>query len=335
MDMGRYLFRQVRGSDAAAIYELAVANEYHSDNLPLNRSLIKAYVQRSVKDFAIISSSGVCKNPLYMFVLEDTYTRTVVGVSQIKNILWRLLYQLRLDPFLGENIGKLALKKEDGTWELGGLLLSKEVRGGKLGKLLSYGRLAYLMSKGLAPRMLISGFLKNTFWEYIAIRIGVSKEYNPDKHWRSFKTLTKFMGLLPAHILLAETGIAFGYFEDLFKIPIPIKPESEPARKLLVDMGLCFLKEIEANGILWHGAPWKVIRDDNFMRYKVPQDTIEVDTCKTSCHLDIGMAVLPSDDFRAQYIPVAKLEDGRVYISKKDFSCGKPKHLFIFETKNV
>lgn len=318
LDTGRYMFREVRESDAAAIYELAVANEYHSDNLPLNRSLIKAYVQRSVKDFAIASSSGVCKNPLYMFVLEDTYTRTVVGVSQIKNILWRLLYHLCSDPFLGEKIGKLALEKEGGTWELGGLLLSKEVRGKGLGKLLSYGRLMYLVSRDLALRMLISGFLKNIFWEYIAIRIGVSKEYDPDKHWRSFKTLTKFMGLLPVYVLL----------EDAFEIPISIKPESEPARKLLVDMGLDFLEEVEANGILWYGAPWEHVKT-RVVRHEISPDCIQFDVCKVSCHKDMGVVVLPSDDFRVKYIPVAKT-DGFVHISKKDFPCGKPKHLFIF-----
>lgn len=328
MDTSRYLFREVcEDYDADGIINLVRDTGYHSDNLPRdNPSLIKAQVRRSLKDFAIADPCGN-KRPLFMFVLEDTHTRAIVGTSLIKAMPYCLVYDISFERATGEYVGELALKPKEGVWELGGLLLSKEVRGKGLAKILSYGRLMYLATMNLMPRVLITGFFKKSFWEYIAERIDVSKDYDPVRDWRGFKTLSEFMRILPARIFLKDAGVILTPSRELSETFIPIQAESEPARKLLMDMWFRPFNEIEASGVMWYGGLWKTIRD-RFMSYEIFQ--IGVDTCKTACHTGIGVAVLPSDDFRAQYVPLQKIPDGSACISKQDFPCGKPKRLFIF-----
>lgn len=329
MDMSRYLFREVLNEDDAdGIIELVRSTGYHSDNLPRNNpSLIKTNVRTSRKDFALAHPKGN-KRPLFMFVLVDTDTDEVVGTSLIKSMPYCLAYDFYFDRNMGEYVGELALKSKECVWQLGGLLLSKKVRGMGLAKLLSYGRLAYLATINLWPRMLMTGFFKDSFWEYITKAIGIPGDSDSAVHWHNFKTLSTLMRLLPARIFMKDAGIVFGSSGEP-RVDISIHSEAELARKLLVHMWFRPLDEIEADGTVWYGSEGSTVRD-RFTSHEIFPDRIQLDVCKASCHTDIGVAVLPSHDFRAQYISVAKTADGSVCVSKEDFSCGKPKRLFIF-----
>lgn len=317
MDMSKYLFREVHEEDAFNIFKLAKEEGYHSDNLPRDLPLIEKDVHKSVNNLLLTQLGGTVKRPLFIFVLEDIETDEILGVSQIRDLPHRLLY--RISFFQDDVFGDIALQREEDIWELGGLLLSEKLRGKGLGKLLSYGRLLYLLHRNISPRVLVSGFLaKDDFWNQIPTDVS---EKEVERSWRGLHYVYHFFRSLPARIPLLDRGLVNAH--------IPIKQGAETARKLLTDMGLSFLAEIEARGILWYGAPWERVHMF-VLQYQVSPDHIISDDCKKGYHTESAIAVLDSKEFQACYFPIQKKPEGFVYISENDAQLANMKNLYVF-----
>lgn len=334
-DTRRYIFREVRENDSKKIYNLALSQNYHSDTLPQNLSLIKTCVKKSVLDFQLTRKGNRIQRPRYMFVLEDTADGSIVGTSQIADRPWRLLYRVILNlDILSQSTfsSSLELRKEEEIWELGGLLLSDSIRKKGYGKLISYGRLLYLWSMNIAPsNLLISGFnaALPSFWERVTKLGGIAKKDVPTC-WRSMDTLyTVFFRALPASIAFDDLGLSFNSLEELLSTPIPIHPNAEAARRLLTRMGFVFLAEIEADGALWYGAPWQTVKNILRALMSIPELML-YDTCAPACHRDIAIVVLNTEEFHARIVPIEKVEDGYVVVSKRNLPLADIRHLFVF-----
>ncbi|TSC71813.1 MAG: hypothetical protein G01um101470_478 [Parcubacteria group bacterium Gr01-1014_70] len=326
-DISKYVFREVNEQDIEPLYNLAVASNYHSDNLPQDVSLIETDIHKAVIDFSILRLGGVVRRPLFMFVLEDTETHSVVGCSRLSDVPFRLLYELRPDlyPSLGGDLmGELSLRKEVDVWELGALLLSESVRGMGLGKLLSYGRFLYALHANLKPRMLISGFVATHpflahMWE---------KELSTDDkfvNWRDAGKLYEYWRRLPERISLQRD---FGYVGD--PTHVEVQPLAQKARKMLMGVGFTFLRQIEATGVLWYGTNWQIVQLLMLSR-KISPGRIRSDGCKKACYTNFGVVVLRSPYFRCCYVPVDVNKQKLVHVSENDMQLGNLSELYVFE----
>lgn len=322
MDISKYQFREVRGDDARAIFELTKEHDYNSDNLPQNFDLITEDVHKSVEDFedAHIAPASY-KNPLFIFVLEDTENSKVVGVSLIKEVSYRLLYSFHKEKRSGMNVGNLALQKECRTFELGGFLLSKNLRGKGLGKLLSYGRLLFLLYMDLSSQRIVTGFrmANDFFWDWVGKDatngLSLADAYT---YWREVGQLCQFLKELPARFWLAEST------------ELAIHPDAVPARHLLEKVGFRFLNEIEANGSLWYGASWEKVRRI-VARHRISSRRICMQDCRQypSC----AVFAIAKDQSKFSVRPVfAKLtEDGVLHFNRSDLREVDLKQVFCFK----
>lgn len=76
------LFRRSCAADLDAIYTLALHGGYGITTLPKDRELLEVRLARSLESFA--KKTGVPQYENYLFVLEDTISKKVAGVSAIE-----------------------------------------------------------------------------------------------------------------------------------------------------------------------------------------------------------------------------------------------------------
>jgi len=134
---------------------LAVATHLDTVNLPADRGHLEAIIDCSEKSFAAELDASERE---YLFVLEDTTTKQVVGTSMIHaqhgtKRSPHVYFQVREDERYSESLDRyfvhqcLRLRYNyNGPTEIGGLILLPEYRrsGKSLGKLLSYMRFLYI-----------------------------------------------------------------------------------------------------------------------------------------------------------------------------------------------
>jgi arginine N-succinyltransferase len=148
-----YCLRQARREDGAALLKLA--RHLDTVNLPANAERLEQILDRSVRSF-----SGALEpaDREYVFALEDSATGNVVGTSMIHaqhgtrrapHIYFQILADERYSESLDRYFVHQGLRigyNYNGPTEIGGLILLPEYRGrpNGLGKLLSYGRFAYV-----------------------------------------------------------------------------------------------------------------------------------------------------------------------------------------------
>ncbi|MBE8221615.1 MAG: arginine N-succinyltransferase [Bdellovibrionales bacterium] len=149
-----FIVRMAEEKDLKDIYNLSKSVELF--NLPPDKDFLQEII--------LISKKSIASTPIpkiksqYLFVLEDTKTKVVIGTGQIKaqkthdkranytfQILQEKKYSHSLDIFVDHKKLKLTEDWEPLT-ELGGLVVAKDYQGSpnKLGKLLSFARLFYI-----------------------------------------------------------------------------------------------------------------------------------------------------------------------------------------------
>lgn len=148
-----FLFRQSRPEDCDGI--LAVARFLDTVNLPANEEHIAQILDLSRHSF---DASIEPSEREYLFVLEDTETKRVIGTSMIHaqhgtrrsphvyfSVLKDERYSQTIDRYFVHEVLRLGYNY-DGPTEIGGLILLPEFRGSKhkLGKLLSFARFLFI-----------------------------------------------------------------------------------------------------------------------------------------------------------------------------------------------
>ncbi|MBL8764375.1 MAG: arginine N-succinyltransferase [Phycisphaerae bacterium] len=200
------------------------------------------------------------RSPLFMFVMEDTESASVVGTSQLiaamggpgrPNLSWQLsrreMFSQSLQIGTSHVTARLHLD-ESGPTELGGLILQPSARGHrqKLGAFLSLVRFHFIgLHRGMfADRVLaelmapMDGGGQNHFWEYFSRRF-INLTY--DEADRFCQHSKEFMlNLLPREeiyltLLPPEARAVVGQ----------VGPETAPAKRMLEKLGFAYHNRID------------------------------------------------------------------------------------------
>jgi arginine N-succinyltransferase len=181
------VLRPARTDDLPALYQMAKRTGSGLTNFPADRPTLKAKIARAALSFA--RDDDVPADDLFLFVLENTVTRKVIGTCQIFARIgssWPF-YSYRIDRFsqysreLDRTIHAetLTLATElGGCTEVGGLFLDPGERALGAGALIARSRYLFIRShrQRFADRTIaeLRGFHDNTggspFWDGIAGR---------------------------------------------------------------------------------------------------------------------------------------------------------------------
>lgn len=250
-----FLMRPARRSDLPAIRELAELLD--SPNLPDDEAFLRRRLERSERSFAEPGPPGVERE--YQFALEDDSSR-VVGTSAIlskhgtpslPHLFLRVGEETRTSESTGVRVTHTTLQlgaSTDGPTELGSLVLRPEVRGrpGAPGKLLSWGRFAYIARHRACfePRVLaemraaIDAHGRSAFWDAFGRRFTGMSYAEADRRSATDKSFV--LDLFPAtpfYASLLDPDVAAQIGQ--------VHEEARPALRLLEAAGLHWIDEID------------------------------------------------------------------------------------------
>jgi arginine N-succinyltransferase len=250
-----FLLRPARPEDLPGLLELARLLD--GPNLPPDREFLRERLIRS--EAAFESVDGPHPDREYQFVLLDPTDR-VVGTSAVfskhgtpgsPHISLRVAEEVRRSPSTGIEIRHRTLQlqaTEDGPSELGALILHPEMRGhpGSPGKLLSWGRLAYIArhlncfeDSILAElRAALDPAGHNAFWDAFGGRFTGMPFAEADRYSAQDKSF--ILDLFP------DTPFYAALLEDEVTTQIgEVHPDARPALELLKRAGLRWTGEID------------------------------------------------------------------------------------------
>ena len=243
-----YRIRGARPDDLGSLMELAKI--LNSVNLPHSRSALEEVVETSRRSF-----SGDCSEPFereYLFVLEDTETKEVLGTSQIiaqhgtrkaphiyLDVLDAEHYSTTMDTYVKHHILRLGFDY-DGPTEIGGLVLAPKARKApkKLGKQLSFARFLFVaMHRTSFKDRILAELLppllpgkKSLLWEALGARFTGLTYQEADEISKTNKEFIK--SLFP-------TGVVYTtLFDEKTRAVIgEIGPETRGVEKMLRNIG--------------------------------------------------------------------------------------------------
>jgi len=250
------LLRDVRKSDLPALRSLA--RVLNSVNLPADERSLSGILERSVRSF-----SGRIADPWkrsYVFVLEDTARRRVLGTSMViakhgtrespctfLDVTERENYSSTLDRHFRHQVLSIGFHF-DGPTEIGGLVVDPKARGSEAepGKQLSFVRFLYMaifpdrfretVLAELMPPLRNDG--KSLFWEGFGRRFTGLDYQEADKLSRKGKEFIQ--QLFPAG----------EFYATLFPPRVQqalgkVGRSTEPARRMLARIGFRYVNRID------------------------------------------------------------------------------------------
>jgi arginine N-succinyltransferase len=178
-----FIVREVSTTDLDALWELIGYASTGMTSLQIDRETLADRIERA--HFAFRRSTEKAEGAPYVFVMEDSETRRLVGTSCIFSktggyepfYAYRVVHETHHSELLDQTreIRSLHLMKiHNGPTELGGLFLLPECRGGGAGKLLSLSRFQYM-----------AGHLKRFAKETIAELRGYLNGQNESPFWNA------------------------------------------------------------------------------------------------------------------------------------------------------
>ena len=249
------LLRDVQKADLEALGRLARVLD--TVNLPANARSLSQLVDHSTRSF-----SARIRDPeqrLYLFVLEDTATKQIIGTSQIiarhgtreaphvyLDLFEREHYSAGLDRHFKHQVMQIGYNYE-GFTEIGGLVVHPEFRGqDKPGKQLSFIRFLYLamhpsrfcnrVLAELLPPLLPDG--RSVLWESFGARFTGLTYQEADKLSRESKEFIK--ELFPAGEIYLEL-----LPENVRSVVGRVGPQTEGVRKMLEAIGFAYDMRID------------------------------------------------------------------------------------------
>lgn len=250
-----FLMRPARPADLPEIMELAELLD--SPNLPHDEAFLRRRLERSERSFAAPGPPGGERE--YQFALEDDSGRVVGtsailskhGTPEMPHLYLRVGEETRVSASTGVRVTHTTLQlgaSHDGPTELGSLVLRPEVRGrpGAPGKLLSWGRFAYIArhrasfeARVLAEmRAAIDAQGRSAFWDAFGRRFTGMSYAEADRRSATDKSFV--LDLFPAtpfyaSLLDADVAAQIGQVHE----------EAKPALRLLEAAGLHWIDEID------------------------------------------------------------------------------------------
>lgn len=326
-----FLIRRAKSEDVATLFKLA--KMVHFINLPADRDIIAGKVMHSRECFSKAGAKAhgiihepampvayaastkrlpasmvglgqsVQKSDLFMFVIEDTESGSVLGTSQVlahmggpgnPNVSFKLttkeFFSSSLQTGTKHTVAQLYLD-ESGPTEIGGLILQPSFRGHKqgLGKMLSLIRFHFMalhrtffadrvIAEMMAP---ITPDGQNLLWEYLGRRF-INLTYTEADRFCQYSR--EFMtSLLPREeiyltLLPPEARSVVGQ----------VGPETVPARRMLEKLGFAYRDFIDP----FDGGP------------HLEADTDEISIVKHTTRGTLGEPISTSAAKKSGYISV-------------------------------
>lgn len=346
-----FLIRRAKIEDVPTLLKLA--RMVHFINLPADRDIIAGKILHSRNCFIraaggeaperpslrAASEKGsalsgleqaLAESPLFMFVLEDTESQSVLGTSQIVARMGgrgnpNVSFKLSRKEFFSQSlqlgnthiVAKLFLD-ESGPTEIGGLILQPSYRNHRLriGRFLSVVRFhfmalhrTYFADRVIAEMMAkISADGHNLLWEFLGrrfINLSYTEADRFCQYSREFMTSLLpreeiYLTLLPpeARAVVGEVG-----------------PETVPARMLLEKLGFQYRDFIDP----FDGGPHlEAVTDDiPIVRDTIPAVFGGVSPVK-ACHDYAIVSILDHEgDFRALQCDCRRDRAGRVFVARE------------------
>jgi arginine N-succinyltransferase len=250
------VIRPIRNDHLPQLKALAGTISGGLTSLPNDADFLEARINESLRSFdPKIRRAG---DEYYLFVLEDTATRELLGTSGIHARVGGFdpfySYEIRQKTFAHEPLGirkqvaELHLKKtHKGPSEIGSLFLRADARGGGRGRLLSLSRFLFMAAfpKRFDTHVLaeMRGYIdaagKAPFWESVG-RHFFEKDYYTADFLSGLGNKDFIADLMPEHpiyitLLPAEVQAVIGR----------VHPETEPALALLHHEGFAKNGEVD------------------------------------------------------------------------------------------
>lgn len=333
-----YIIRPVRHDDLHQLVDLA--KQFNLLNLPGDRKVVGEKIDRSEQSFAYKLEKTAAE---YLFVVEDTVEKQVVGSSLImakhgnENVPHSYFKILKRDHFsqdLGIGFIHQVLRFQldfDGPTEIGGLLVDKSYRRipEKLGKQISLARFMYM---GLNPDRFESRVLceltpplsdgKSEFWEALGRRFTGLPYQEADLLSQSHREFIE--SLFPQDdiylcLLDAKARLVLGRVGEATK----------PAQHLLESIGFNYLDEVDP----FDGGPHYGANISDILPIKHGKK-LKVTEFAGATYTEQSLIATTGEDFRLAMAPV-DIRENEVAISAKvrgnlDLSVGDEVYLSPF-----
>lgn len=299
-------------------------------NLPPDEDIISSKIESSMKSFHD-PSVNLWEN-YYIFVLEDTTTGQIIGVSMIHaqhgtedepHFFLTVGQEAKFSQTINTGFvhGTLKLGLEfDGPTEIGGLILNPDFRGHaeKLGKQISFVRFLYMAMNPERFKSVIHSELMPPFdkygnsplWEAVGRRFLNMNYHEADVLSRSNKEF--ILSLFPSENIY-QTLLPIEAREAIGKVG----KETEPVKKMLESIGFKYMYEVDPfDGGPHYRCPLKNIKP---IANKLKGKLTVVENLQLSKNDPQVLINLPNEqyDFFAIKTQLKKLEDGSFGIDKK------------------
>lgn len=339
-----YLIRRARAEDVGTLVKLA--RMVHFINLPPNKEMIGQKIAASRDSFRKAAgtekgedrpkqlrpsdgvpgySEGIADSGVFMFVLENTETGSVLGTSQLIARMGgpgnpNYAFKLERREFFADDIktgtshvvARLH-SDESGPTEIGGLILQPASRGAKLGQLMSFIRFHFigmrrelfadrLLAEMMAP---ISDDGRSLFWEFVGQRfIPLSYTEADVQCGRSRKFIPALLPHEDIYLSLLPPAARDGVGE--------VHRETLPARRMLEKLGFRFRDMVDP----FDAGPMLDVPTDEVPLLKLTSPRELVGTvAEAECDRTGIVSMMRSDgEFLAVRAPMRFDEKGRVSI---------------------
>jgi len=325
-----YVLRSVQPKDLKELFKLSKNMVFI--NLPSDEALIKAKIESSMKSFHN-PSKDFHKN-YYIFVLEDTETQEILGVSMI-----HAQHGTEEEPHFFLTVGteskfsqtintgfvhgtlKLGLDT-NGPTEIGGLILDPVYRGHKLkfGKQLSFVRFLYMAINPHRFKPMIHSELMPPFdrhgnsplWEAIGRRFLNMNYHEADILSRNNKEF--ILSLFPSENIY-QSLLPMEARESIGKVG----KETEPVKKMLESIGFKYTFEVDPfDGGPHYRCPLKDIKP---IKEKVSGELRASNSFDPSRSKDVLLCLThPEHDFFAIQTKIEIKSDGTISMNAKELS---------------
>lgn len=267
-----FILRSVRPEDLKDLYELSQMMVFI--NLPPDEDMISAKIQSSRKSF-LNPSKNLSEN-YYIFVLEDTAKKEILGVSMIHaqhgtedepHFYLAVGQEAKFSQTINTGFvhGTLKLGLDtNGPTEIGGLILNPDYRGHaeKLGKQLSFVRFLFMAKNPERFKPMVHSELmppldkhgNSPLWEAIGRKFFNMNYTDADILSRSNKEF--ILSLFPSENIY-QTLLPLDAREAIGKVG----KETEPVKKMLESIGFKYTYEVDPfDGGPHYRCPLKEIR---------------------------------------------------------------------------
>jgi len=318
------LIRPINQSDLNDLEKLAVAAEPGLTSLPDNKDNLRHKIKQSLSAF----DEGVHKpgGESYVFVLEDTENKKIVGLSGIVSKVGGFepyyTYQIKTEHYsdpdlkIDQDIKVLHLLiNHDGPTEICSLFISPKYRRGGLGRLLSLCRFLFMVEfserfeKNVISEM--RGFTndkgKSPFWEYVGKHFfetdfSVADFLSGLGHKSFIKNL---MPKYPIYIPMLPKSVQ--------KIIGKVHKKTEPALHLLLKEGFEYDDQVD----IFDAGPTVAARLDKIRTVDESVKTSVAEIITDPIQSEEYIISNTKLDFRACLGPIKKNDDGTISLGKE------------------